>query len=227
MLWSLSVLALGVAGWLAFSYVFISFFEYQIHRHLMHRKRLPKWLYRVSPYVLKTFESHAVCHHGVWYKRFDYEPDPRGREHNLDIKLGETAVMLLCLAPVFALLLWLSPWGGAIVLAVSVLHNRLWNVLHRQMHIPQRAFFRNWPAFRFLARQHFMHHQQTTKNYNVVFPLFDFLLGSVARPSLGDIREMLRLGHLRARTALGRARVEQRQQKVVADRAQSARRQAA
>jgi len=94
------ILTLCILGWLLFSYVFDSFVEHQIHQHLMHRRRLPKWVYRMSPYMLETFEAHAVRHHGKWYKEFDFEPDPAGREYNLDIKVGETVVMLLCLTPV-------------------------------------------------------------------------------------------------------------------------------
>jgi hypothetical protein len=189
-----------IVGWLIFSYIFVSFFEYQIHRHLMHRMRLPKWIYRASPYILETFEAHAVRHHRTWYKEFDHEPDPVGREENLDIKIGETVAILTCLLPIFGLLFWLSPLGGSIVLAVSIIHNRAWNVLHRQMHMPQSVFFQRWPMFCYLARHHYMHHQQTRTNYNVVFPLFDYLMNSVAKPKLGDIKEMLRLGYLQGRT---------------------------
>lgn len=184
---------------IAFSYVFISFFEYQIHRHLMHRKRLPAWVYEKSAYFLDTFEAHAVRHHRTWYKEFDFEPNPEGREDNLDIKIGETAVVLLAFTPFYILITWLSPVTGIILIATSFFHNRLWNVLHREMHIPQGAFFHKWPAFQYLARHHFLHHNHVGKNYNVAFPLWDYLLSSIAKPRLADVRELLRLGYITPR----------------------------
>jgi len=208
------VLTLYVLGWVAFSYVFVSFSEHQIHRHLMHKKRLPKWVYRASPYILDVFEAHAVRHHATWYKEFDYEPDPVGREENLDIKWTETFVILACLLPLLATMAWLFPLGCGIFLAVAILHNRLWNVLHRQMHIPQQTFFKNWGVYHFLARHHFMHHQQVGKNYNIVFPLADFVLGSVARPTISDRKEMLRLGYLAPRSEAARKLVHEWQADV-------------
>lgn len=217
-----AIIVSSVMGWLAFSYAFISFFEYQIHRHLMHRKRLPKWVYRACPYILDTFQAHAVEHHGIWYREFDYEPDDHGREHNLDIKIRHTIVMILALAPIFVPLIWFFPLGGTILLAVSVIHNRMWNMLHRQMHIPKKVIYRNWPMFRFLARHHFMHHQRSTKNYNVVFPMFDYLFGSVAKPRFRDIREMLRLGYVKPKTARSQALLERWRQEVQLRRAAAA-----
>lgn len=216
------VFALKIVGWLAVSYAFISFVEFQIHRHLMHRKRLPKWVYRVSAYILETFEAHAIRHHGIWYKEFDYEPDPQGREFNLDITLSETLVMIVCLSPVLGLFLWFFPWGCAVLLGVTLLHNQLWNLLHRQMHIPKDVFFRDWKLFHYLARHHFMHHRQTNRNYNVVFPLFDYIFRSVAKPELGDVREMLRLGYLQPKTDRGRVHLEKWRREVALHRANAA-----
>jgi hypothetical protein len=86
------------------------------------------------------------------------------------------------------------------------------------MHIPKQAFFRNWGAFQFLARHHFMHHEQVDKNFNVVFPLADFVLGSVARPTLGNVREMMRLGYLAPRRPLSAAQLERRRRDIAAHR---------
>ena len=44
-----------------------------------------------------------------------------------------------------------------------------------------------------------MHHRRTNRNFNVVIPLADHLLGTVVKPGLADLREMLRL---RSRDAL-------------------------
>ncbi len=190
-------LILTVLGWLAFSYVLISVGEHQIHKHFMHRKRLFGWLYKIFPYLMSVFEAHAVRHHSIWYKDFDYEPDDHGRQENLDIKVTETVVMVLSTVPLWLPIFYFSILGGSIFMATVITHNRLWNVLHRQMHIPQDVFFKDWGLFRYLARHHFMHHRKSGKNYNVVCPLADFLFRTTAKPTQADIREMLRLGYLR------------------------------
>ncbi|MBI3650876.1 MAG: hypothetical protein HY231_07475 [Acidobacteria bacterium] len=187
---------LASLGWLLFSYLFISIGEHQIHKHFMHRKRLFNALYKIFPYLVSVFEAHAVRHHARWYKEFDYEPDDYGRQENLDIKVTETVVMTISTAPLWVWMFFVSISGGCIFLAAIIIHNRLWNVLHRQMHIPQNVFFKDWALFRYLARNHFMHHRKSNKNYNVVLPLADFLFRTKAQPTQADIREMLRLGYL-------------------------------
>jgi hypothetical protein len=200
MLQTAAFLFLTALGWLVFSYIFISIGEHQIHKHFMHRKRLFAGLYKIFPYLVSVFEAHAVRHHSIWYKDFDFEPDDHGREENLDIKVTETVVMVVSTSPLWIPIFFLSTMGGCIFLATVVTHNRLWNVLHRQMHIPKNAFFKDWALFRYLARNHFMHHRKSNKNYNVVFPLADFLFRSKAKPTQADIREMLRLGYLRPKS---------------------------
>ena len=52
------------------------------------------------------------------------------------------------------------------------------------------------PLYRFLARHHVMHHRQTGTNFNVVLPLADYIVGTVAKPKETDIAEMKRLGYV-------------------------------
>ncbi len=187
---------LTAGGWLLFSYAYISIGEHQIHKNLMHRKRLPAWIYNASPYLLQVFEAHGIRHHTRWYRAFDYEPDPTGREENLEIPMKETAVMVASAFPLWSPIFLFSIEGGCIFLLTALAHNRLWSVLHRQMHIPKARFFSRWAIYRALARNHFMHHQDTRAHYNVVFPFADFIFGTRVRPRPADLREMLRLGIL-------------------------------
>lgn len=212
------MLVVETVAWLAFSYAFVSLCEYQIHRHLMHRKRLPKWMYRRAPYFLSVFESHAVQHHKRYYAEFDYEPDPRGRELNLAITRGDTLTVLLTASPVFALAFWLSPLGGALFFAISVLHNPAWNFLHRRMHIPRPDAFSRSSLFRALARRHYLHHVDGRTNYNIVLPMYDELLGTKATARTSDVREMLRLGYLEPRHPATLPRLARMRATVEADR---------
>ncbi|MDQ7089261.1 MAG: hypothetical protein Q9M50_01240 [Methylococcales bacterium] len=166
----------------------------------MHHKKFPERVYDRMPYLLEVFESHAVRHHSIWYRKFDYEPDPIGREENLEILLVDIFAMLLLTLPAWATLMWFNPLAGIIFISMFFIHRFLWNTIHRQMHIPKDVIFRNWKIYRFLARHHFIHHQDMGKNFNVVFPLTDTLFGTVGKANKSDIREMLRLGYLLPRS---------------------------
>ncbi len=190
----------NIIFWILLSYLLISLFENLVHRFFMHKKSFLKSVYRIAPYLLEVFESHAVRHHSIWYREFDYEPDPLGRQENLKVLFIDVLAMLLLTSVIWVFLLWFNLLSGIIFISVFFIHRFLWNTIHTQMHIPEDVIFRNWKIYRFLARHHFLHHQDTRINFNVVAPLADSLLGTVGKPRLKDIREMLRLGYLLPRS---------------------------
>ena len=196
-------IALQVGVGLVGSFFFLTFLEHTVHRHLMHRRTLAKAL----PYLEFVFREHAVLHHGTYYKRFDFEPSPAGKEQNIIIGARETAAFLVALTPLMLLLFALSPIAGAILMLMGLGVVQTWNAVHHEMHLPANPFFKSWRLFHFLARHHFMHHVASHKNFNVVLPCADYLMGTKARPAVKDVREMLVLGYLPARTARAQQRL--------------------
>jgi hypothetical protein len=198
----------------------ITFGEHAIHRHTMHRRRLPRWVYRVNPDMSAQFHNHAVLHHRTYYRQFDHEPTDEGKYFNLRILPADTLRVLIGFSPItIALGVFVSVYSAATFVLLVVAHNMLWSAVHIQMHVPDtNRFFRNTAYFRFIARHHFMHHQEMGKNYNVVIPLADYVLGSATKPSVADVREMLRLGYLEPRSALGQRRLDRYRQKHLAAR---------
>lgn len=213
---------LAACGWVTFSYLYISLGEHQIHKRLMHSKRLPAWVYRTFPYILQAYEAHGVRHHRIWYRSFDHEPDPVGREENLPIPMKETLLMLVGSFPLWYPIFLVSTSGGFVFLATVLVHNRLWSAFHRQMHIPLPVFYQDWAVYRFLAINHFLHHQDNRRNFNVVFPFADLLLGTQARPTRADLRELMRLGYIEPRSRAAHAVIEQRRRATAVLRAQPA-----
>jgi hypothetical protein len=215
---SLTVIVLHVLLTAIGSVFVITFGEYAIHRHLMHRKRFPKWVYRVNPDMNAQFHNHAVLHHGTYYQKFDYEPRDEGKYFNLRILPADTLRILALFAPIIiALALGISVVSAATFMLMIVVHNLLWSIVHVQMHVPEgNAWFRDTAYFRFIARHHFMHHERMGKNYNVVIPLADFIMGSATKPRLRDVREMLRLGYLKPRTVRGQRCLDAYRQKHIA-----------
>jgi len=84
--------------------------------------------------------------------------------------------------------------GAATFVAVMMFHHWAWNKIHLEMHKPEQRVFSTWPVYKFLARYHCLHHRHQDRNFNVVFPLADYVLGTLAQATAGDREYMERWG---------------------------------
>jgi hypothetical protein len=159
-----------------------SFVEWWVHRRVMHR-HLPALVYRLAPYLEHAYRNHAVLHHRVFYSVYDDEPDEDGRELNLRFHVRDNVAANLFLAPLHALYLLLNPLGSLALVLLITAYMFAWNALHVEMHIPSNRWYFRHGVFRFLNRHHFLHHVRPHRNFNVVLPLADYLIGTVARPT--------------------------------------------
>lgn len=167
---------LQIVGWFIFSAIVISFIEHQVHYRMMHR--------RSFGFLKRTFEAHAIAHHGYYSKIFSDEPGP-----DKDIRLNVYKAPIKTI-PVIAAIALVS-WQGALVFVATVyFHHWVWNKIHLEMHKPERRGFSQWPIYKFLARYHWLHHRYPDKNLNVVFPFADYVLGTRARPNEADLLRM-------------------------------------
>jgi sterol desaturase/sphingolipid hydroxylase (fatty acid hydroxylase superfamily) len=62
------------------------------------------------------------------------------------------------------------------------------------MHKPEQRVFSTWPVYKFLARYHCLHHRHLDGNFNVVFPLADYVLGTSVRANESDLKYMEQWG---------------------------------
>lgn len=181
------------------SYVLISFTEYLFHRFFMH-EGLPEWVYRLVPYLRGVLDEHRL-HHRVYYQqRFDYEPDPVGYELNLRIHWFHSVAGAALFIPYFVVTTYFVSLVPTFVLCVlALLHNVTWNTIHVEMHHAKHPWWVRLWSYKFLARNHFLHHQDNHTGFNIVCPLFDYLLGTFhfkpATPE--EAREIERLGFLK------------------------------
>jgi hypothetical protein len=184
-------------AWFVLLAVLMSFIEHQVHRRLMHRKNM---LSGRLPAFKKVFEHHALLHHGHYHKIFHDEPVPPGQDRHLRLSMTEGVLEAL---PIAVLMTTIS-WQGAMTFVMVVcLHHGIWNQIHMEMHKPEQRFFRHWATYKFLARHHYLHHRYPNKNFNVVLPLADYVLGTNMRASTSDLEDMDRLGLLPLRRAEG------------------------
>jgi hypothetical protein len=163
-LWCVAGIGIGV--------VFASFFEWVLHKYVMHR---PVGKFRYA------FQAHAVVHHKTFKADHTY--------HLIDEKDKETIPMAWWNGPVliaigvipFALLSWaLGQWafalGGFIAFAG---YYGTYEYIHWCMHLPKERNVEKPMLFRRLNGHHLLHHRYMHKNFNVVLPLADLCLGTL------------------------------------------------
>ena len=179
---------LRMGGWLMFSCILVSFIEHQVHSRLMHRKNFLSA--RTASYK-RVFEAHAILHHGHYSKIFSDEPVPPGEDKEIRLTVRKAPIKALPFAALIALVSWL---GAAVFVAAMVFHHWAWNKIHLEMHKPERRVFSAWPVYQFLARYHCLHHIYVNRNFNVVFPFADYVLGTHARANERDLAYMQKWG---------------------------------
>jgi hypothetical protein len=180
---------LQMIGWVAFSCILMSFIEHQVHQKLMHKQSIARYK--------KTFEAHAIVHHKQHYgAAFCDEPVAPGEDTEIRLNVHKAPIKALPFALLIALV---SLPGAAIFVAVVTVHHWLWNKVHLEMHKPEQRKFGQWPAYKFLARYHWLHHKYPSKNFNVVFPFADYVLGTNVKANEAEVEEMRQLGFLTTR----------------------------
>lgn len=152
--------------------VYGSFFEWALHRHVMHRPLL---------FLRYPFRAHALTHHVIFGSGPDYHL--RHPEHAEKVRMAwwNGPLLLLINVPVAGAVGWAagSTWAGGSFMAAIVLYYALYEFLHWCMHVPRRRWFQSWRSFQWIDRHHRLHHLRPDRNLNVVLPLADTVLGTL------------------------------------------------
>jgi hypothetical protein len=177
---------LSVVGWFVAMVIVMSIIEHQVHCRLMHKK--PRFfLFKNLSARQRMFTSHAVEHHTQYRKHFHDHPLPVGEDRGIRLNVIEGLMESL---PLTVPLLFISTTGAIMFPFVVCLHHLIWNQIHLEMHQPKSRFFANWAAYKMVARHHYLHHRYPDKNFNVAFPIGDYLFNTVAKPSAADWEAM-------------------------------------
>jgi len=162
--------AIGVVTGAAFG----SFFEWTLHRYLMHRS----WLVKFFRY---PFERHTLVHHHVFKADHTYhlihEPDKK----TIPMAWWNGPVIVaLGLLPFLTWALLSEKWGVFCGAAVAcTLYFTAYEYLHWCMHLPKKRHVERSGIFFRLNGHHLLHHRYMHKNFNVVLPLADLCLGTL------------------------------------------------
>ena len=152
--------------------VFASFFEWLLHRFLMHqpigRIRYP-------------YERHALIHHRVFKADHTYHLiHERDRETIPMAWWNGPALIATCEVPFVVISLLTGQWGLACgTLLVFIGYYACYEYLHWCMHLPRQRHVERSGIFFRLNGHHLLHHRYMRKNFNVVLPLADLCLGTL------------------------------------------------
>lgn len=159
---------------LGFTSAFIaaSFFEWLLHRYVMHRPLL-KFDY--------AFRTHALTHHKIFKADETYHLQDPEDAHTIPMAWwnGPILIVIMLLPHIAAGWALGSPaimWGALIA---NCAYYTIYETLHWCMHQPQNRRVERTGWFFRINGHHLLHHRYMRKNYNVVFPFADLCLGTM------------------------------------------------
>lgn len=160
------------------SVVYASFFEWTLHRFLMHKPLLG---------FSYPFRAHALTHHRIFQADETYHASRTEDKEKIPMAWwnGPILVTAASIPFLFAALI-VSDWKIVVVYALTVgLYYGIYEYLHWCMHLPlrKRRIIERWKFFYILNGHHLLHHRYMHKNFNVVFPLADWILGTLLKRS--------------------------------------------
>lgn len=150
--------------------------EWALHRYFMHQP-VGKFTY--------AFKAHALVHHQNFKADHSYHlPDPDTENYKAKIPMawwnGPTLVVVASIIP--ALIIWLCGLSFLLLIAVSATifaYYGAYEFLHWCMHLPKGRWFERSRIFQWINGHHLLHHRFMNKNFNVVLPFADWLLGTL------------------------------------------------
>lgn len=149
--------------------VYGSFFEWYYHRYWMHQPRTPK----------EAFRGHTIVHHGLYGGSDTYfVKEGQHPEHILLKPYALPAILLTHLPVVLLIDKFLIPHTAIGAIVACLLYFVVYEYMHWNMHVPRGHFVERFGWFQFLRKHHHLHHRYFQKNFCVLFPLADWIMGT-------------------------------------------------
>jgi hypothetical protein len=152
--------------------VFGSFFEWVLHRYVMH-----------SPFRWFRFpyEKHTLIHHRIFRADHTYHLVNEMDKKTIPMAWwAGPAIVAACQLPFLIWSLFSHKWGvlcGATT--ACTLYFTAYEYMHWCMHLPKKRHVERSGIFFRLNGHHLLHHRYMRRNYNVVLPLADLFLGTL------------------------------------------------
>jgi hypothetical protein len=148
---------------------------YLIHKYLLHRQ--------IPGLAKYTFRIHSLWHH----RFFTHELSVYESSRDFYILFFPTWVVAgfaIGFLPLtyFVVSLFASTNVTFLFLFMSTFYFILYEVFHFSSHLPEKHWLHKIPVFRIAHKHHLDHHNPALMhdyNFNIVYPLFDFILGTI------------------------------------------------
>lgn len=154
------------------SIVYVSLVEWSLHRFVMHRPLLG---------FSYPFETHAQTHHHIFRADDSYHLKREADKHKIPMAWWNGIVLVLATTlPSIPVGWFIGRWLViAIVGIVCACYYGAYEYLHWCMHLPKKRIVERSGIFFRLNGHHLLHHRYMNRNFNVVLPLADLLLGTL------------------------------------------------
>lgn len=152
--------------------VFASFFEWTLHRYVMHRP--------VGNFDY-AFKAHAIVHHQIFKADHTYHLIHDKDKRTIPMAWWNGPVLVACCQIPFVIWSFFSGhWGLALGSTVACgAYYGAYEYMHWCMHLPKKRNIERSGIYFRLNGHHLLHHRYMHKNFNVVLPLADLLLGTL------------------------------------------------
>ena len=182
-----------------------SFVEWSFHRFWLHRPWLPD----------NCFTQHTLIHHQLCKFDDTFHVQDEEQHEALHFQWWGGPLLIAISTLPWALIAWGLHAGGVDLpylaflvsfMAGSMVYYIGYEGLHYLMHKPTFAGIERSGPFQFLKRHHRIHHVKMNRNLNVLLPLADLFLGTLATempphaPTSGNARRIARRHSRYART---------------------------
>lgn len=157
-----------------FGFVVSNFVEYMAHRYPMHRP---------MPYVGKyMYKKHAAIHHRYFTHKDMVLEESRDLFEILTNPRHVVSFLLISVLPL-TVLLSLFSWTVAMLFAATAISYYLfYEWTHLASHLPDEHWLPSLPIMRSLCNHHRVHHNTRLMreyNFNIAFPIFDWVFGTL------------------------------------------------
>lgn len=169
--------AVRLPEWLVIplTFLYANLAEYLGHRYFMHRAR---------PGLKAVFHRHTVQHH----RFFTHEDMALDSARDYRAVLFPPVLVIFFFGvfafPVGMLIAWLgSPNAAWLFVATALAYFLNYELLHLAYHMPEDSRWLKVPLIRRLRRLHHRHHDpalMTTHNFNITYPVCDWLFRTQA-----------------------------------------------
>lgn len=162
--------------WMAVGFIagvlFSSLFEWTLHRYFMHR---PTFNFRYP------YEAHTLVHHRIFKADHTYHLIHEDDKKTIPMAWWNGPVLVaLGLLPFLVFAIVSEKWGTLCGAAMACAgYYAAYEYMHWCMHLPKRRHVERSGIFFRLNGHHLLHHRYMKKNFNVVLPLADLILGTL------------------------------------------------